>query len=54
MLKDMNEPSNFVEGSFNGCTNNNLDEPPYLPSIIKYSSFLNSCLIKIIYLARYS
>ena len=29
----MNEPSNFVEGSINGCLrNNSYDYPPYVPS----------------------
>jgi lysosomal alpha-glucosidase len=28
---DMNEISNFVPGSLNGCPNNSLENPPYLP-----------------------
>lgn len=28
----MNEPSNFVDGSEKGCTNDSYDEPPYIPS----------------------
>ena len=27
----MNEPSNFVDGSITGCTNNSLDNPPFVP-----------------------
>lgn len=27
----MNEPSNFVEGSTDGCTDNKLDNPPFTP-----------------------
>ncbi|KAL3875953.1 hypothetical protein ACJMK2_033851 [Sinanodonta woodiana] len=28
---DMNEPSNFVEGSTKGCIGNDLDDPPFVP-----------------------
>ncbi|KAK7112214.1 lysosomal alpha-glucosidase-like [Littorina saxatilis] len=28
---DMNEPSNFINGSVNGCTNSSLDHPPFVP-----------------------
>ncbi|KAF6039150.1 GAA [Bugula neritina] len=31
---DMNEPSNFVVGSTEGCTTNKYDNPPFTPSIV--------------------
>ncbi len=27
----MNEPSNFVDGSIDGCTSGPLDNPPFTP-----------------------
>lgn len=30
---DMNEPSNFLNGAFNGCPKSSLESPPYIPAI---------------------
>lgn len=31
LFQDMNEPSNFVEGSSRGCPSTSLENPPYTP-----------------------
>ncbi|NXR53451.1 SUIS protein, partial [Hippolais icterina] len=33
LLKDMNEPSNFMRGQYPGCADNEINNPPYTPTI---------------------
>ena len=45
LFQDMNEVSNAVSGSVNGCPNNSLENPPYKPgksevSLLSSSSYV--------------
>ncbi|KAL0279779.1 UNVERIFIED_CONTAM: hypothetical protein PYX00_001264 [Menopon gallinae] len=45
---DMNEPSNFLDGTLKGCPNNSLENPPYLPRVdgnkLRYKTICMSAL----------
>ncbi|KAL5018863.1 hypothetical protein ScPMuIL_004585 [Solemya velum] len=41
---DMNEPSNFVDGSIDGCTSNKYDNPPYVPPVLGGGSLQSKTL----------
>lgn len=34
LYQDMNEPSNFYNGHKDGCSQNNLDYPKYVPNVV--------------------
>ena len=36
LLQDMNEPSDFVDGSLNQCTSSKYDNPPYTPGKMQH------------------
>ncbi|KAL7979401.1 hypothetical protein Chor_015425 [Crotalus horridus] len=36
---DMNEPSNFIDGSTESCPQGDLDNPPYMPGLLSFSLF---------------
>ncbi|XP_052262842.1 lysosomal alpha-glucosidase-like isoform X2 [Dreissena polymorpha] len=41
---DMNEPSNFVQGSTSGCPKNDLENPPFVPPVILGQSLSDKTL----------
>ncbi|XP_059156797.1 uncharacterized protein LOC131941537 [Physella acuta] len=41
---DMNEPSSFIDGSTDGCTNSSLDNPPFVPETIDGGSLMSKTI----------